>query len=72
MAVNTSIFHCDEYFRLPRKEKKEFDSIILKELEENPVKHLETEWGRFENLPPMSEEEIDRLAEDVLNEMSLE
>lgn len=72
MAVNTRIFHCDEYFRLPRKEKKEFDSIILKELEENPVRHLETEWGRFENLPPMSEEEIDRLAEEVLSEMSLE
>lgn len=72
MAVNTRIFHCDEYFRLPRKEKKEFDSIILKELEENPIKHLKTEWGRFENLPPMSDEEIDRLAEEVLSEMSLE
>ncbi|MDF2985477.1 MAG: beta-glucosidase-like glycosyl hydrolase [Eubacterium sp.] len=72
MAVNTRIFHCDEYFRLPRNEKKEFDSIILKELEEKPVEHLDTEWGRFENLPPMSEEEIDKLADEVLGEMSLE
>lgn len=72
MAVNTRIFHCDEYFRLPRNEKKEFDSIILKELEEKPIKHLDTEWGRFENLPPMTEQEIDKLAEEVLSEMSLE
>ncbi|EPR12146.1 beta-glucosidase family protein [Ruminiclostridium papyrosolvens] len=72
MAVNTRIFHCDEFFRLSREEKKEFESIIKKELEENPVKHLDTEWGRFENLPEMTEEEIDKLAEDVLSEMTLE
>lgn len=72
MSVNTKIFHCDEYFRLSRSEKKEFDSIILKELQENPIKHLDTEWGRFENLPPMSEEEINKLADEVLGEMILE
>lgn len=72
MAVNTRIFHCDEYFRLSREEKKEFDSIILKELKENPVKHLDTEWGRFENLEPITEEEIDNLADSVLSEMTLE
>lgn len=72
MAVNTRIFHCDEYFRLPREAKKEFDSIILKELKEKPIKHLDTEWGRFENLETMTEEEIDRLADSVLAEMTLE
>jgi beta-glucosidase len=72
MTVNTRIFHCDEFFRLSREEKKEFENIISRELEENPIKHLDTEWGRFENLPPMTEDEIDKLADDVLSEMSLE
>ena len=31
MAVNTRIFHCDEFFRLSREEKKEFEGIIKKE-----------------------------------------
>jgi len=72
MTVNTKIFHCDEYFHLSRSEKKEFDSIILQELRENPIRHLDTEWGRFENLPPMSEIEIDKLSNKVVGEMNLD
>ena len=72
MAIRTDIFHCDEYFHMNQEEKKEFEGIIFKELEENPVKHIASEWGRFENLPPMTEEDADGLAERVLGGMTLE
>jgi len=72
MAINTRIFHCDEYFHLSREEKKEFDCIISSELQEHPIKHIDSEWGRFENLPPLSENEIDKLADEVMGEMTLE
>lgn len=72
MAVNTNISHCNDYFRLSDEERREFDRIILKELKEHPVRHLGTEWGRFENLPEMTDEEIDALVEKVVGEMTLE
>jgi len=71
MAINTKIDHCNEYFSLSRSEKKEFDQSILNELKENPIKHITTEWGMFENLGPMNEVEIDNLAGNVLSKMTL-
>ena len=71
MTINTKIDHCKEYFSLSRNEKKEFDQIILMELKENPIKHLNTEWGMFENLPPMTEAEIDNLADNVVHNQQI-
>ncbi len=72
MPINTKPFHCDEYFRLSPEEKKTFGKMVASELREHPIQHLDTEWGRFENLPPMTDTEIDKLAQDVLSEMTLE
>lgn len=72
MPINTKPFHCDEYFRLSPEEKKTFGKMVANELREHPIQHLDTEWGRFENLPPMTDTEIDKLAQDVLSEMTLE
>lgn len=72
MPINTEPFHCDEYFRLSPEEKKKFGKMVARELREHPIQHLSSEWGRFENLPAMTDAETDQLADDVLNEMTLE
>lgn len=71
MGEYIQIDHIDQLLAMPLARQKKFREEVLKYLEKNPVTHLDTEWGRFENLPQMSREEQEKFVDDLLKEMTL-
>ncbi len=71
MKEYLNIDHIDQFNAMPEERQNEFRKQILAQLREHPVRHLDTEWGCFADLPPMSKEEIDAFADALLEKMTL-
>lgn len=72
MAEYIKIDHIDQLLAMPLARQMKVREAVLDYLKENPIVHLDSEWGRFENLKEMSEEEIEELITQTLSEMTLE
>lgn len=61
----------EEVLELGKEQMEELKTRVKQEKKEAP-RHIGSEWGRFEGLHDLSEEQIDELAKTVLAEMTLE
>lgn len=71
MTVNTNINHVNEYYALSPEVQREFDDAVRKELMEHPIRHIDSEWGCFQDLPQMNEEQREEVIDKLLSKMSL-
>ena len=62
----------EELLKLTAEQVKELTQQIEEERKVHPIKHLESEWGRFEGLKDLTERQTDDLAKQILSGMTLE
>lgn len=72
MSEYIKIDHIDQLLAMPLARQKKFREEVLKHVKENPVHHMESEWGRFENVGTLGKDEIEDLVTEVMSEMTLE
>ncbi len=72
MGEYIKIDHIDQLLAMPLARQMEFRKEVLKYLKDNPITHIESEWGRFENIGELSREETEKLITGILKEMTLE
>jgi beta-glucosidase len=76
MKPDTDIKHLNYIYAMKEDEQKEFFHAVELELKENPITHLDTEWGALSELhagsgDEISEEEIFNYAAEILSKMTL-
>ena len=62
----------EEALGLGDEQMKALNARVKQEKAEHPPRHIDSEWGRFEGLHGLSEEQVDDLAKKVLAGMTLE
>lgn len=62
----------EEALGLGDEQMKALKARVKQEKAEHPPRHIDSEWGRFEGLHGLSEEQVDDLAKKVLAGMTLE
>jgi len=72
VAEYINIDHIDQLLTMPLARQKKFREEVLKYLEDNPISHLDSEWGRLDEIGNLAEVERENLITDILNEMTLE
>lgn len=72
MPEHIHIDHIDQILAMSSPRQMRFREEVKKYLKEHPIRHMDSEWGRFENLGPITDEEIERIVDDLLKEMTLE
>ena len=72
MGEYIKIDHIDQLIAMPLVRQMKFREEVLKYLKENPIQHMESEWGRFENVGYLNKNEIGDLVTKVMSEMTLE
>lgn len=72
MGEYIKIDHIDQLIAMPLVRQMKFRDEVLKYLKENPIQHMKSEWGRFENVGPLNKDEIEVLVTKVMCEMTLE
>jgi len=72
MAEYIKIDHIDQLLAMPLVRQKKFREEVLKYLEDNPVSHLDSEWGQFEGIGNLTEAERENLITEILNKMTIE
>ena len=72
MGEYINIDHIDQLIAMPLARQAKFREAVKQRLTEHPIHHLESEWGRFEGLGPLSKQDIEDKVTDILAEMTLE
>ncbi len=72
MGEYIKIDHIDQLLAMPHTRQMKFREEVLKYLKENPITHIDSEWGRFENMGELSKEEMEKVITHILEEMTLE